>query len=80
MNSEINTNKSELVEMKTKGFLTHPNGKYMYNILQVLETSFQKHCSSPDLFENTYNEFLLASTNLKSPCGHHKTDMMRCVA
>uniref|UniRef100_A0A2S2PSU5 Transposable element P transposase-like RNase H C-terminal domain-containing protein n=1 Tax=Schizaphis graminum TaxID=13262 RepID=A0A2S2PSU5_SCHGA len=43
-NSEINTNKSELVEMKTRGFLTHPNGN-MYNTLQVIETSFQKHCT-----------------------------------
>jgi len=55
-NSEINTNKSELVEMKSKGFLTHPNGN-MCNILQVLETSFQKHCSFLDVFENTDNEF-----------------------
>lgn len=74
-NPEINTNKSELVEMKTRGFLTHPSGN-MYNILQVLEASFQKHCSSPDVFENTYNEFLLASTNLKFPCENHKTDVM----
>jgi len=65
-NSEINTNKSEIVEMKTRGFLTHPNGN-MYNTLQLIKTSFQKHCSSPDVFENTYNEFLLASTNLKFP-------------
>lgn len=36
---------------------------------------FSKHPNSPDVFENTYNEFYLVSTNLKFPCPNHKNDI-----
>jgi len=73
--SQVTKSKSELVNLKIEGFLTHPN-KNLFNILQVLESCFTKHASSPDVFENTYNEFFLISTNLKFPCPDHNKQMM----
>lgn len=56
--SEIRTDESELVNLKSKGFLTHPN-ENLFNILQVLETWFSNYASSPDVskitYENTMN-------------------------
>ncbi|KAL4097269.1 hypothetical protein QTP88_022069 [Uroleucon formosanum] len=42
----------------------------------VQETCFCKHVSSADVFENTYNEFLLHVTNLPFPCTDHKHEIM----
>lgn len=69
-NMSVYTSKSELVNLKSKGFLIHPN-ENLFNILQVLDTCFSKHGSSPDIFENAY-EFFLVSTNLKFSCSIHK--------
>jgi len=73
--SQETKSESELVNLKNEGFLTHPNVN-LFKILQVFESCFTKHASSPDVFENTYNEFFLISTNLKFPCPDHKKQMM----
>ncbi|KAE9522345.1 hypothetical protein AGLY_017257 [Aphis glycines] len=59
---------SELVNLKSKGFLTHPS---------VLETCFCKHASASDVFENTYNEFFLHVTSLTFSCSIHKYEMIK---
>lgn len=66
---------SELVNLKNRGFLIYPNNN-LFKILHVLETCFCKHVSSADVFENTYNEFLLHVTNLPFPCTDHKHEIM----
>jgi len=66
---------SELVNLKSKGFLTHPSGN-LYKILKVLETCFCKHASAGGVFENTYNEFFLHVTRLTFSCSIHKYEMI----
>jgi len=66
---------SELVNLKSKGFLTHSSGN-LYKILKVLETWFCKHESAGDVFENTYNEFFLHVTGLTFSCSIHKYEII----
>lgn len=65
--SDTHKNKSELVNLKSKNFLTHQN-ENLFNILWALETWFSKHDSSPDVFENTYNEFFLVCISKTKIC------------
>jgi len=66
---------SELVNLKSKGFFSHPSGN-LYKILKILETCFCKHASAGDVFENTYNEFFFRVTSLTFSCSIHKYEMI----
>jgi len=68
--SQVTKSESELVNLKSEGFLSNPN-ENVFKILQVCV--FTKHASI--VFENTY-EFFLISTMLKFPCTDHKKQMM----
>lgn len=72
--SQVIKSESELVNLKSKGFLTHLN-ENLLKIVQVLESCFTMHASSPDVFENTY-EFFLISTKLKFLCPDYKKQMI----
>jgi len=41
---------AELVNLKTRGFLTHPN-KNLYLIIKLIEVYFEKHAESSNVFE-----------------------------
>lgn len=65
-----------MVNLKTRGFLTHPNNT-LYKILETLEVCFIKHAASLNPFEDTYEEFFqMNDSKLTFPCGLHKTDML----
>lgn len=72
--SDIHKNKSESVNLKNKHFPIYPN-ENLFNILRVLETRFSKHDSFPDVFENTY-EFFLVFPNLKFFVPFKKKDIL----
>ena len=66
---------SEIVNLKTRGFLIHPNN-HLYKILQMLEISFCKHANSKDVFDNTYNETFLQISAIPFPCSEHKYEVI----
>lgn len=81
-NSLINLNsttagpEADLLNEKTRGYLTHPNNN-LYKILKTLEVSFTKFANSPNVFEETCNElFDTKTTNTTFPCTEHQTDML----
>jgi len=49
---------SELVNLKSKGFLSHPSGN-LYKILKVLDTCFCKHASAVMSFKILIMNFFL---------------------
>jgi len=67
---------ADLVNLKTRGFLTHVN-QNLFQIIQVLETCFLKNASSANPFDDTFEEFF-CTENLKLcfPCVDHKTDVL----
>jgi len=64
-----------LVQAKSKGYLTHPDHN-LFIILRYLETCFEKHANSNDVFELTYNEFFNNKFELKFSCSMHKVEML----
>jgi len=67
---------ADLVNLKTRGFLTHVN-QNMFQIIQVLEVCFLKHAGSANPFDDTFEEFF-STDNLKLcfPCVDHKTEVL----
>lgn len=67
---------ADLVNMKTRGFLSHPN-HHLYTIIKMFETSFEKHADSLNVFEDTYED-LLSNDNviLKWECSVHKSEIL----
>lgn len=68
---------ADLINMKTKGFLTYPNSN-LYIIIKHIEECFAIHANSNDVFEKTFEEFFKKNINLKFPCTirQHQTDML----
>jgi len=48
---QLNNQAADLVILKTRGFLTHPNNT-LYKILETLEVCFIKHAVSLNPFED----------------------------
>jgi len=67
---------ADLVNLKTRRFLTHFN-QNLFQIIQVLKTCFLKNASSANSFDDTFEEFF-CTENLKLcfPCVEHKTDVL----
>lgn len=67
---------ADLVNLKTRGFLTHVN-QNLFQIIQVLEVCFLKHAGSANPFDDTFEEFF-STENLKLcfPCVDHKTEVL----
>jgi len=57
---------ADLVNMKTKGFLTHPS-RPIFLYIKVLESCFKKHADSINVFDDTIDEFL-QNINFKLQC------------
>ncbi|KAF0734603.1 Transposable element P transposase [Aphis craccivora] len=66
---------AELVNLKTRGFLTHPN-KNLYLIIQMIEVCFEIHAESPNVFEETCEDFFSRNFKLTFPCGDHKSEIV----
>lgn len=67
---------ADLVNMKTKGFLTHPNHN-LYVIIKTFESSFEKHADSLNVFEDTYEDLIINNKfNLKWKCPSHDSELL----
>jgi len=52
---------SDLIKIKTKGFLTYPDSN-LYIISKHIEECFAIHAKSNDVFEKTFEEFFKKKT------------------
>jgi len=71
------TNKAgDLVNLKTRGFLTHPNNN-LFLIIRQGELCFEKHADSSIPFENTFEDFFQNENRILTfPCKQHKVDIL----
>lgn len=67
-----------LVNLKSKGGLTHPN-VFVFNILSAVELSFEKFCDNNDVFELTLENFFSEYGPIPFPCQDHKSDVLMSI-
>lgn len=65
---------SDLINLKTRGFLTHPK-HHLFKIILQLESSFSKFAHSFNVFEETYED-VFQNQKLSFPCEIHKVEMI----
>jgi len=73
--SSSSSPEAELVNLKSKGYLTHPNLNLFF-ILRNLELSFVKYADSSDVFNETLSDFLSTNNTLTFECNVHQTDLL----
>ncbi|KAL4088933.1 hypothetical protein QTP88_024011 [Uroleucon formosanum] len=61
---------AELVNLKSRGYLTHPN-QNVFLILRSLELSFVKHAGSINVFNEILSDFLSTNNPLTFKCNVH---------
>lgn len=66
-----------LTNIKTKGYLIHPNINF-YKLISHTEEYFSNHITnSADIYNDT-TEYILENYNFSYPCEEHKYDVMAC--
>ncbi|KAL4131520.1 hypothetical protein QTP88_008815 [Uroleucon formosanum] len=74
INTSLTVTAAELVNVKSRGYLTHPNTN-LFILLKALEISFEKFADSLTVFEDTYYEdYFSKNVNINFPCVEHQTD------
>lgn len=73
-NGNSNHPAADLVHLKSKGSLLHPN-IHLFNFLNVVEDCFSKHCHSYDVFLNVIDEITDSNVNFKFTCALHFTEV-----
>lgn len=68
---EVTTNHAELVNLKSRGYLTHPDSNF-YVLLRSIESSFMKHANSAHVFDDTVEDFISNNYIVPFPCNVHK--------
>lgn len=70
----VNVPEADLVNCKTKGWLTHPN-MHLFDLFKCTEEHFAKHASDRDVYDKT-NDAVLENHNFMFPCSAHKEEML----
>lgn len=65
---------AELVNLKSKGGLQHPN-TMLYTLFYNVETFFRKNINHVDVYEKTIND-IISNYNFTFPCQDHKLDIL----
>ena len=68
---EVTINYAELVNLKSRGYLTHPDSHF-YVLLRSIESSFMKHANSAYVFDDTVEDFISNNYIVPFPCNVHK--------
>lgn len=71
-NKYVDVPDAHLVNIKTKGALTHPN-THLFQLINIIEKSFAKHCAEYDVFDSIIEETL---NKLSFPCVNHKGEII----
>ncbi|CAI6368554.1 unnamed protein product [Macrosiphum euphorbiae] len=68
-----------LTNLKSKGFLIHPNYT-VFTLVSAIEEGFVQYCDVPEVFDKTVN-FLLQHHQklLKFPCVEHESEMLTSI-
>lgn len=68
---------ADLVMTKSRRYLTHPDIFYsnLFIILKALEMSFTKFADSPNVFDQSCDDFFQTNSKIKFPCAEHQTSM-----
>lgn len=75
-NNLLNSTAADFTNLKTRGFLIHPQ-HFLFRIIESIELCFVKHAESKDSFTDTYEEFFKTENcNLSFPFGLHKSEIM----
>lgn len=75
---EIDLPAAQLVNLKTLGFLTHPDNNF-YILIKQIEVSFAIHAASANVFEDTVEHFFKNNYNIPFPCSEHKEDVVQYI-
>ena len=73
-----NLNEAQLIHLKSKGFLTYPDGNF-FMIIRLIETSFEIHAKSPNVFDDTVEHFFNNNYIIPFPCNEHKTEIVEYI-
>jgi len=73
--NENTSAEAQLVNLKSRGYLTHPNNN-LFQMLKNLELCFTLHANSNNVFEETLDDFFNKFTNLTFPCTEHQTEIL----
>jgi len=73
--NENTSAEAELVNLKSRGYLTHPNNN-LFKMLKKLEFCFTLHANSNSVFEETLDDFFNKYSNLTFPCTKHQTEIL----
>lgn len=65
---------TQLTDMKSHGFLIHPNIKF-YQFIRHAESCFALHASKKHVFELTVEQ-VLSTHSFAFPCAHHASDIL----
>lgn len=76
--NRCNSETAQLVNLKSKGFLTHPDNNFFILIRQI-EMSFSKHANSQNVFEDTIDDFFKCNYLIPFPCTEHKNYMVEYI-
>ena len=66
---------SDLVNLRNKGGLTHPN-RYLYQMFRQIEDLFIKHIKSGNVYHLVIKEIFDNGVKLTFPCKEHKTNIL----
>jgi len=58
---EVTLNYAEFVNLKSRGYLTHPDSNF-YVLLRRIESSFMKHANSAHVFDVSVEDFISNNT------------------
>uniref|UniRef100_A0A2S2NM34 Uncharacterized protein n=1 Tax=Schizaphis graminum TaxID=13262 RepID=A0A2S2NM34_SCHGA len=73
-----NLSAAKLVNIKSYGYLTHPDHSF-FILLKQIEKSFLKHCNSQNVFEDTIEDFFNDNHIIPFPCNVHKGEMVQYI-
>lgn len=60
---------------KSRGYLTHSNS-YIFILLKALNISFTKFADSPNVFDQTCDDFFQTSSTIKFSCPEHQNSIL----
>lgn len=69
---------AQLVNLKSRGFLTHPDNNF-YILIRQIEISFSIHAQSPNVFEDTVDHFFSNNYIIPFPCNVHKEEVIEYI-
>ncbi|CAI6355263.1 unnamed protein product [Macrosiphum euphorbiae] len=69
--NECFTSEADLTNIKSRGWLKHPN-KYLYELLSVVEDELMNHLGKTSVFEDTVEALITKCETFTFPCGEHK--------